>query len=334
MNRHAKPHITMKINDHSVSRRNFLGALALTGASFPFSHKIPAGITRKKEEKITIHVFSKHLQEFNYEVTAETAAEIGFDGVDLAMRPGGHVLPEKVEEDLPRAVEIIKKNNLLALLMTTAIIDADDVTNRKVLQTAARLGIKYYRTNWLAYPENPDIPKEIENMKQKLKRLASFNEQNQLYGSYQNHSGAKYVGAPVWDIAYLLHEVQSQHLGNQYDIRHATVEGGLSWPLGLQLIHPYINTLVIKDFKWGKEKGKWTVVNTPIGEGMVDFKSYFAQVKSLGLTLPISMHFEYDMLAGEKANDEKSMRKVIMKKMKADLSALKDYLKEAELITS
>ena len=32
---------------------------------------------------------------------AEVVAENGFDGADLTVRPGGQVLPENVEKDLP-----------------------------------------------------------------------------------------------------------------------------------------------------------------------------------------------------------------------------------------
>ncbi|MDZ7723632.1 MAG: hypothetical protein U5R06_12725 [candidate division KSB1 bacterium] len=50
---------------------------------------------------------------------ARTIAEIGFDGVDLTVRPGGHVLPENVTQDLPRAVKAIEKTGLKVPMMTT-----------------------------------------------------------------------------------------------------------------------------------------------------------------------------------------------------------------------
>jgi hypothetical protein len=50
-------------------------------------------------------VFSKCLQWLDYPGMAGITAEAGFDGVDLTVRAGGHVLPERVEEDLPKAVE-------------------------------------------------------------------------------------------------------------------------------------------------------------------------------------------------------------------------------------
>jgi hypothetical protein len=41
--------------------------------------------------------------------------------------------------------------------MTSAFQDANDKTNRNVLEVAVKLGIKYYRMNWFSYPEEKAI---------------------------------------------------------------------------------------------------------------------------------------------------------------------------------
>ncbi len=53
-------------------------------------------------------------------------AESGFRAVDLTVRPDGHVLPERVEDDLPRAVETLRRSGLTVPMITTAITDAND----------------------------------------------------------------------------------------------------------------------------------------------------------------------------------------------------------------
>ena len=56
--------------------------------------------------------------------------------------------------------------------------------------------------------------------------------------------------------------------------------GGESWENGIHLINQNIKTIALKDFKWGKVDNDWKIINTPIGEGMVDFKKYFSLLKS------------------------------------------------------
>lgn len=316
------------------SRRDFLGALAASTAAMPFAnmYAAPKASPGEAKKKFSFHVFSKHLQFLDYNTMAETAAEIGFDGVDLTVRPDGHVLPEFVERDLPQAVKAIKKNGLQALMMTTTVIDASNKVQQKVLKTAHEQGIKYYRTNWLTYPEDADLTQAMDAYKKQLQSLADLNQQFRIYGSYQNHSGSYYVGAPVWDLAMILQDINSEYLGNQYDIRHATVEGGFSWPLGLEIIHPHINTLVMKDFRWEKVDGQWKVVNTPIGEGMVDFPKFFAELKSYDISAPVSLHYEYEMPEHNTSLSEREKRKKTVEVMKKDLNVLKRYMAEARLI--
>ena len=313
------------------SRRNFLGVLAVGGVGLPqLARQKPR--PERSDAAMSLHVFSKHLQFLDYKTTAQVAAEIGFDGVDLAVRPRGHVLPENVATDLPRAVEAIRKAGLQAQIMTTAIMNPEEGSATEILETARTLGITHYRTNWLRYDEEDiNLPAALDGFGQQLRALAQLNKRTGMIGGYQNHAGDHYVGAPVWDLATLLHEIDSEFLGSQYDIRHATVEGGLSWPLGLDMIHPYINVIVVKDFRWEKAGDTWKVVNVPLGEGMVDFPRYFARLKQYDIRCPISVHFEYEMPEEKKelSDDERLQQTIAV--MKKDVTTLKGYLRDAGL---
>jgi len=305
-----------------MTRRGFLGgsAAALAGGVLAAS-SVPAAA--QGAGRITkICVFTKHLQFLDYGAMAETAAGIGFDGVDIPVRPGGHVLPERVKDDLPRAVEAVKRNGLDPTMMTTAITGPDSPHAKAVLETGSGLGIGIYRLGYLKYDDAKGVAESLESYRPQLRDLAAMNRSLGIRGDYQNHAGTN-VGATVWDIWYALKGLDPRGIGCQYDIRHATVEGGRSWPLGLKLIRPFIGSLVIKDFKWGRVDGKWRVVDTPVGEGMVDFRAFFAMVKELGITAPITMHFEYHY---EETRDGAA---AIMGK---DLAALKEMLADAGLI--
>ena len=100
-------------------------------------------------------------------------------------------------------------------------------------------------------------------------------------------------------------------------------EGGHSWVNGLNLLQKHIKVIVLKDFKWGKVNGKWKAVNVPIGEGMVDFDSYFKLLKKYKLKPPVSLHLEYDLGGAEKGYSNISVdKKVVFDAMKRDLKAL------------
>lgn len=315
----------MKSTHHSESRRDFIRKTVLAGSVLPFLHTAADAAPLSKganANRLKVHVFSKHLQFLNYNDMADAAAEIGFDGVDLTVRPKGHVLPERVKDDLPKAVEAIRKAGLEHTMMTTAVQDARNETDKTLLETAAKQGIKFYRMNWLRYPEDKTIPEAVVQYQATLKELGALNKKLGIVGCYQNHSG-NMAGASLWELWDMVQKADKQHMGVQYDIRHGVVEGGLSWKNGLRLIHPHIKILAIKDFVWTKRNGSYAVQNVPLGEGMVDFKSYFALLKEYNINVPVSLHYEYPLGGAEHGGFEINVdKKVVFDAMKKDLQWL------------
>src|SRR5687768_4034167 len=142
----------MKSQNKNQSRRSFLKKSILTGTIFPLMYgNLSSMVDSSTGRPLKIHIFSKHLQFLNIHDMTEAAAEMGFDGVDLTVRPNGHVLPERVENDLPKAVEAMRKIGFAPLMMVTAVRDAGDASDKKVLGVAAKLGFQYYRMNWYGY---------------------------------------------------------------------------------------------------------------------------------------------------------------------------------------
>ena len=320
----------MKSGQYHQTRRGFLKKSILAGALFPLVHAdLFSIIPRNTASRLKIHIFSKHLQFLNYRDMADAVAALGFDGIDLTVRPKGHVLPERVEDDLPKAIDAIRKVGLMSSMMVTAVDDATDPTDKKLLAVAAKLGIKYYRMNWFSYPEGETMPAAIESYQRKVKELSQVNKELGLTGCYQNHAG-RLVGASLWELWQLVKEADKQHMGIQYDIRHATVEGGTSWQNGLRLIYPHIKTLAIKDFNWEKKNGKWDIQDTPIGEGMVDFKTYFKLLKQYQINVPVSLHFEYPLGGAENGATQISVdRQVVFNAMKRDLQKVHELWEQA-----
>ncbi len=314
-----------------ISRRSFTKLSTKAVASIPLmglgNTLYPTAPKLKNE--IEVSIFSKHLQFLDYSGMASAAAEMGFDGLDLTVRPKGHVLPERVADDLPKAVEAIKKNGMKPKMMTTNVWDVTDLTNKMVLETASKLGFTFYRTGWLSYPEDRTISQSQAIYAQQAKDLEQLNQDLGLIGCYQNHAG-NHVGAPIWDLEPILNGTNSEHMGCQYDIRHAVVEGGQSWELGLRLISPYIRSIVIKDFLWGKNNGAWKPVNVPLGQGVIDFPYYFSLLKKYGINVPMSLHLEYDLGGAEHGNRKITISKEeVFKRMKNDLKFLRETWRQA-----
>ena len=317
--------------ENSLSRRQFVSALATAGALWPLAAVagnipvVPARIDRP------LCIFSKHLHWLAVPEMAQTAAELGFTGVDLTVRKGGHIEPERAATDLPRAVAQIRRAGLEVPLITTDIIDAQHPLTESVLKAARQAGVKQYRTGWLEYNPALGVTKNLENYRQQLRELAALNQKYTIQGAYQNHAGTS-VGAAVWDLWELLKDLDPRWLGVQYDIKHATAEGGFSWVNGLKLLRNHISSLDIKDFYWAKQAGKWQHQLVPLGEGMVDFKKYFGLIKQYNLTGPVSLHLEYPLGGAESGEKQITVPKdEVLNAMKRDLQTLRGMMQEAGL---
>ena len=314
----------------TISRRKFLQQAAITALAAPL---VPAQLSafhkEQAAEALDVHLFSKHLQFLDVKAAAQMAAELGFQGLDLTVRPKGHVLPENVTADLPRAMRDIKAAGSTCLMMTTAVDEVANPLDVAVIKTAAAEGIKYYRSNWFKYKKDLSLEASLEHYKEQVRQLGELNKANNIIGCYQNHSGLK-VGASVWEVKKILETVDPEFFGTQYDIRHAVAEGGRSWSNGVKLMQKQIKTIVLKDFVWGKVDGKWKIVNVPIGEGMVDFSAYFKLLKSLGLKPPVSLHLEYPLGGAEKGRYEITVdQKVVFDAMTQDLTRIQKLWKAA-----
>lgn len=278
-----------------VNRREFLATTALSSVPLMFPGTFANSRLENGGRKMpNVCIFSKHLQWLDYEGMAERAKKIGFTGIDLTVRPKGHVLPENVERDLPKAVEAVRKEGLEVPMMSTAILDVKDPTTEKILKTASKLGIKVYRPGWFKYKEGESVEEALENGNKALLEIQELNKLYSIKAGYQNHAG-NFVGAAGWDLLKLLKDVDPNYVGVQFDVRHAMVEGYFSWAYVFELLVPYINSLDIKDYKWELQDGKWKLLNVPLGEGMVDFEKYFALLKKYNVSVDFSIHYEYEL---------------------------------------
>jgi L-ribulose-5-phosphate 3-epimerase len=265
-----------------MTRREFMAA---AGAAVAAQAAAPA--------RPQICVFSKHLAKLDYGQLGRAAREMGFDGVDLTVRPGGHVEPERVAVDLPRAVEAIRAQGVEVPLITTAITSADDAATRAILGTAGRLKIPYYKLGyWHFGTGDPDA--EIARVRGEVERLVALGHDCGITAGFHNHSG-DYVGYEVRDTREILRGLDARAIGFYFDAAHATIEGGLEgWEIAQRIALKQVKLGAMKDFTWEKTASGWDVRWQPLGQGMVNWRKVLAAYAAAHFAGPMSIHVEYE----------------------------------------
>ncbi len=312
----------------ATSRRAFLGAtvsiaagLALpqaTGRVRP-SPPAPAGRFRGP-----FCLFSKHLPELGWADLGAEVKRAGFDGVDLTVRPRGHVLPERVTEDLPEALRQIREHGVVVPMITTAIVSADDPTARPILATAGREQVALFKPGYYRYAF-VDVRREIEAVAREVRALSALAADCGIQLGFHNHAGA--MGAATWDIERVIGPLDARWTGYYFDPRHAVVEGGVAaWKVAMHLVAPRIKMVAVKDFYWEKRSdGRWGPRDCPLGEGMVDWPSFCRILAGAGFQGPVSVHLEYDIGGTTAAARADST----LRAGRRDLERFKRYLDEA-----
>ena len=293
-----------------LTRREFL---KLTSAGI-----VATQLKAEVEAPWPVITFSKPFQTASFQRTAEIVSEVGWNGIELPLRAKGQIEPERVAEELPKLVEVLKTRGLHVGLITTDIVSTNTPHAEKVLRTAKALGITRYRMGFIRYKEEQSPIAQLDALKLQMRDLAAMNREIGVQGGLQNHSGAAYVGCAVWDIFELIRDIKPAEIGICFDIGHATLEGGTSWPVEARLMEPHLVCVYVKDFAWERGAKGFTSKWGPLGEGMVR-RDFFTWLKKSTYRGPISQHVEY--IEGDTPEN--------LAQMKKDYAVLREWLRTA-----
>lgn len=264
-----------------MNRRGFFTTVAAAAATKPGAAPGP------------LCFFSKHLPNMTPRAMARALRAAGYGGIELTVRPGGHVLPDKVATDLPRAIEDIRAEGLEVPIIATALTAAGDRTTRPVLATAAKLGVRYFRPGWFNY-ESPDVHQDLARAGRALAGLTAEAKRAGVTLAYQNHVGN--LGAATWDLMRVIEPLDRKWAGVYFDILHAVAEGGAgSWKVALRLALPRLKVFSVKDFSWQPVPGGggWKIQYCPLGQGMCQLRPPLEILLRQGFRGPITVFLEY-----------------------------------------
>jgi sugar phosphate isomerase/epimerase len=313
-----------------ISRRTLLGAAALAAAS----QVVKAAPTAASSGGLKLSIFSKHLQFLQGEALAQATADLGLDGIDLAVRKGGHIEPEAASQELPKLVKIMRSHKLEVPMITTDIVDADSPNAEDLLRCMKELGIRNYRWGGFKYDYSKPMAPQLEAFKPRVAKLAALNKRYDATAMYHTHSGVGVVGNSIWDLHIILKDFDPAAVGVNYDIGHATIEGGFGgWINSFYITGAHLRGIAVKDCIWQKDaKGKWKSEFVPMGTGMVQFPEFFKMVKKSGFNGPLQIHYEYPLGGANTGKTKLTMpQEEVFAAMKRDVQKVRVYLQEAGL---
>ncbi len=292
-------------------RRLFGGAF---GAVAAMSASERAGATEAAAAR-EFCVFTKQIQHLPHGELARTVASIGFDGVEVPLRPGGQVEPSRVEDELPQLIESLRRHGLKLSLLASGINEiSEEQRTEAVLRTAKASGVTRFRLAYYRYDLARPIHPQLAEFRAKLKDLVALTDEIGIRPIYQNHSGRNYFGGPIWDLHEVVSDFDPAQVAVAFDIGHATIEGAKAWPLNFALIRPHVDMVFLKEPHWRDGKLGWA----PLGEGVVD-RGFYRVLRESGFEGPVSIQIEY-------VGDGPEKEKAVIQAMRNDLATARRLL--------
>jgi sugar phosphate isomerase/epimerase len=301
------------MNEYStrIDRRQFTAAATATAAAMLLPARLAPANPAAARYKYC--AFIKFLQTLKYDELAEAIAHAGFHGVEATCRQKEtYIHPERAADELPRLKQALGKRGLEITILTTDILRADEPHAESMLRAAADLGIKRYRLGFHRYDLKRPILPQLAAYEPVFRDLAAMNREIGIAAVYQNHAGADFLGATIWDLHRLIKDFPVDEIGCVFDIRHAAVEAGEAWPVYFDLMKPHLGAVSVKDYRWDGPKSQ----HAPLGDGRVDRK-FFDMLRDTSFAGPVSVHVEYLPKANAKEN---------LAALKRDLDILRKWL--------
>ena len=245
-------------------------------------------------------VFSKMLQEKSISELVELAQNHGYDGYDLAVRPGHPVNPDNAAAALPQAQAQMEQAGLQIGMVTGNfdLLTADHPLAEPLLAAMDSADVRLLKLGYFRFePQTMDYWEQVDNVRRAFaawEKLASIYNVKICYHTHSHYC----MGLNAAALMHLLRDFDPAYLGAYLDPGHFAVDGE-PFDFGLAMAREHLSILSLKDVLiervekngHGAAKPRWV----DAGEGIVDWTAVFSELRRIEYDGFLSIHCEYDI---------------------------------------
>lgn len=246
---------------------------------------------------VQFSVFTKPWKATSLAELGRLVRSLGFEGIELPVRPGFPVEPANVARDLPRATRQLGEAGLKIFSVAGP---ADEAT----IATCAEVGIPIIR---VMVPISPEGYRATEaQARRDFDTVIPLLDRYRVKLGVQNHNG-RYV-CNAMGLRHLIESYDPRHICAIWDAAHNALNGE-SPELGLDLIWPHLGMVNLKNAIWQRKNGpeaevaEWEVYWTNGRHGLASWPRVATELKRRGYRGTICLTAEY--------SDESSLDRLI-----------------------
>jgi sugar phosphate isomerase/epimerase len=224
-------------------------------------------------ETVQFSVFTKPWPRKSIEELGQMVHWLGFDGIELPVRPGFPVNPDNMAVELPRAIKTLAKQNVqvfsIAGASTEPMIRACGDAGVPTLRVMAPIGAEgYFATE--------------ARMRREFDALIPALEKARVRIGIQNHSG-KYV-CNAAGLRALVDGYDPKVIGAVWDAAHNALQGEEP-ELALEIVWPHLCMVNLKNAVWKRKNppnaqvAAWTTEWVSGAQGLASWARVAAELK-------------------------------------------------------
>lgn len=217
--------------------------------------------------------------------------KLGFQWIELPVRPGFACQPATIEHDLSEAVKLLGDQGVRILNVTASL----PLNDERLYAACATAGIGMNRV--MFGTDGQRYWEAEQAARRQLDAALPFCERYGIQIGIQNHY-ARFVGVNEMGLYHLVKDYNPKHVGVIWDAAHNALEG-MEPELAIDVVEAYLCCVNLKNAFWQRVNGpeaevaEWKVYWTSGCQGRASWPRVVAKLQAINYTGPICLTAEY-----------------------------------------
>ena len=236
-------------------------------------------------------LFVKPWQALPLPQLAKHVRKLGFDLIELPVRPGFQVEPGNIETELPAAVKLLADEGVRVLNITAAL----PLDDERLYSACAAAGVGMNRV--MFHQGNRDYWTAEADARRQLDAALPYCERYGVQIGVQNHS-RRFVPVNEMGAYHLLQDYDPRYAAAVWDPAHNALEG-MDSDAALDILAPHLCVVNLKNGYWRRISGpeaavaEWQIYWTSGAQGRASWSRVISKLGAIDYQGPICFSAEY-----------------------------------------
>ena len=242
--------------------------------------------------------FTKFWEALSIRQLGERASDLGYDGLDLAVRDGHAINAGNVSNALPAAVRAWRDMGVDCPMISasTDLIDpaADEAVT--LFEAAAAAGVPRIKIGYFKFNPGDSFDELWTLARRRLEAFERLSRRTGVQTLYHTHSG-QCLGSNCAGLRHLLQDYDPEHVGAYVDLGHLAINGE-DVQMGLAMLRGRLSAIGGKDARHFPDRrpdrrASFADGFVLLGQGAAEWPEAMALLKAWDFNGPITIHTEY-----------------------------------------